>query len=403
MPMIVKLPGEFGAGRRIGRAGAALRHRADRHLGARHRDAQGSERVVARGDGPARSGRSAFDLRRDALPEAPARLERPAQRSSTPATTTSTGRAPSCTTWSPTRPRSTTSSAAARPTRRGSRPTWRASRRGATSRPPWTRRRCGASPPSATSAGCATRRPRRRSRTRWTTSSTWSACRTGGGSPTTRSSRRRSRRCASIVRDNPGMVDVWIKLGEVLASAGSDDGGRRCVPAGARLARRSSSPTSSVSLGFVELNLKRLPEAEAAARRALNDVPTKAHELLARVALARGDFAAATEEARGRRGGAQPAAAGFAGDGRGAAGRGQAGRGARDRRAGGGAGARVAAPVGVRPRVPSRRRARAAEPRRRGRSGVPAGDRGVPDALAGLREPRRHPLHPGRPRGGRRG
>ncbi|OYV96506.1 MAG: hypothetical protein B7Z68_05505, partial [Acidobacteria bacterium 21-70-11] len=101
----------------------------------------------------------------------------------------------------------------------------------------------------------------------------------------------------AILKDNPGMVDVWLKLGEVLANAGLDE---QAVAAYRDAMQRSPIflPDASVSLGYVELNLKRLPEAEAAARRALKDVPTKAHELLARVALARGDFAAATEEAR---------------------------------------------------------------------------------------------------------
>ncbi|TAM56716.1 MAG: tetratricopeptide repeat protein [Acidobacteria bacterium] len=101
----------------------------------------------------------------------------------------------------------------------------------------------------------------------------------------------------AILKDNPGMVDVWLKLGEVLTNAGFDEE----AAAAYRDAMRRSPiflPDASVSLGYVELNLKHLPKAEAAARRALKDVPTKAHELLARVAIAKGDFAAATEEAR---------------------------------------------------------------------------------------------------------
>lgn len=100
----------------------------------------------------------------------------------------------------------------------------------------------------------------------------------------------------AIVKDNPGMVDVWIKLGEVLAEAGLD--------ADAAAAYRSALdlspvflPDIVVALGFVQLRLDQLDDAEKAARQALLDVPSKAHELLARVALARSNLAVAEAEA----------------------------------------------------------------------------------------------------------
>jgi len=109
----------------------------------------------------------------------------------------------------------------------------------------------------------------------------------------------------SILQDNPGMVDVWIKLGEVLFDAGFDE---EATAAYQQALDRSPVflPDISISLGYVELRRKRLPEADAAARRALEQVPTKAHELLARVALARGDFASAAEQAQAAVSGRNP-------------------------------------------------------------------------------------------------
>ncbi len=57
-------------------------------------------------------------------------------------------------------------------------------------------------------------------------------------------------------------------------------------------------PDIEVAWGFVELRLNKLDEAESVGRRTAQAVPTKAHELLARIALARGDLAAAESEAR---------------------------------------------------------------------------------------------------------
>ena len=101
----------------------------------------------------------------------------------------------------------------------------------------------------------------------------------------------------SIVKDNPAMVDVWVKLGEVLTEVGED--------AEAAAAYREAVnrcpvflPDIAASLGFAELRVSHLDEAEALARKALPDVPTKAQELLARVALARGDLKAAAEHAQ---------------------------------------------------------------------------------------------------------
>jgi len=56
--------------------------------------------------------------------------------------------------------------------------------------------------------------------------------------------------------------------------------------------------TLALPLGMVELEMGHLPEAEARARMALDEEPGRARLLLARVALARGDLAAAESDAR---------------------------------------------------------------------------------------------------------
>jgi choline-sulfatase len=101
----------------------------------------------------------------------------------------------------------------------------------------------------------------------------------------------------SVVKDNPGMSDVWIKLGELLSGVGRDE---EAAVAYRQALDRSPVflPDIEVAWGFVELRLNKLDEAESVGRRTAQAVPTKAHELLARIALARGDLAAAESEAR---------------------------------------------------------------------------------------------------------
>ena len=109
----------------------------------------------------------------------------------------------------------------------------------------------------------------------------------------------------SIVAENPGMADVWVKLGELYSEVNNDDESATAY----RQALEHSPvflPDTAVRLGLVELRLKRFDEAERLARGALNDIPVKAHELLARIALARGDLATAETEARAAAGPRNP-------------------------------------------------------------------------------------------------
>jgi len=102
---------------------------------------------------------------------------------------------------------------------------------------------------------------------------------------------------SAVVAGNPGMTEARVKLAELQAEAGRDDE----AAASYRTALERSEvplPDAAVALGVVELGRKRLDEAERLARGALELVPLKARVLLSRVALARGDLAAAEREAR---------------------------------------------------------------------------------------------------------
>ncbi len=108
-----------------------------------------------------------------------------------------------------------------------------------------------------------------------------------------------------MVAENPGMTEAWIKLAELQADAGRDDD----AAATYRQVLDHSPvplPDIAISFGIVELRRKRFDEAEKLARGALSGLPTKAHTLLSRVALAKGDFATAEREAREAAAGRDP-------------------------------------------------------------------------------------------------
>lgn len=99
------------------------------------------------------------------------------------------------------------------------------------------------------------------------------------------------------VKENPGMIDAWVRLGELLAEAGQDD---EAAEAYRQAAARSAVfvPDRAISHGLIELRRQKLDEAEKLASAALPELPIAAHELLARIALARGDLAKAEAAAR---------------------------------------------------------------------------------------------------------
>jgi arylsulfatase A-like enzyme/tetratricopeptide (TPR) repeat protein len=107
-----------------------------------------------------------------------------------------------------------------------------------------------------------------------------------------------------LLDKNPGFLEARLKLGDVLLEAG------RAKEAADVFAEAAASPGASgdvwVALGDARLREGRLDEADAAAAHALSDSPTRAHELRARVALRRGDLAAAEREAQAARERARP-------------------------------------------------------------------------------------------------
>ena len=109
----------------------------------------------------------------------------------------------------------------------------------------------------------------------------------------------------AMVKANPAMVEVWIKLGDVYADAGRDDESEAAYH---QALERTPVFLDDVALsqGYAQLRRGRLLEAEAAARRALPLSPAKARDLLTRVALARNRTDEAEGYARAAAGGPDP-------------------------------------------------------------------------------------------------
>jgi tetratricopeptide (TPR) repeat protein len=99
------------------------------------------------------------------------------------------------------------------------------------------------------------------------------------------------------LRENPNMFDAWVTLGSLFKEIGNDD---EAAAAYRQALDRSPvfQPDLSAELGFIEVRRRHLDEAEQLARKSLSGVPSKARELLAHIALARGDISAAEREAR---------------------------------------------------------------------------------------------------------
>jgi len=98
-----------------------------------------------------------------------------------------------------------------------------------------------------------------------------------------------------IVHENPRMLDVWDILARDLDSLGRTDDAINAAKSGLRL----SPNTTHLALMVAKLSIDagRLDEAKAHAELALKDEPSVAHDILARVALARNDLVTAEREA----------------------------------------------------------------------------------------------------------
>ena len=107
-----------------------------------------------------------------------------------------------------------------------------------------------------------------------------------------------------LLAESPEFLEARLKLGGVLMEAG------RAKEAADVLAAAAASPGASgdvwIALGDARLREGKLEEADAAAARAMSDSATRAHELRARVALRRGDLAAAERESQAARERARP-------------------------------------------------------------------------------------------------
>ena len=98
-----------------------------------------------------------------------------------------------------------------------------------------------------------------------------------------------------LLRTEPDMVDLWDMRSKVLFRMGRADD---AIAAGKEALRRSpTSATLAVDLAHQLLLSGRLDEAKQHAELALNGDPSRAREILARIALLRGDLAAAEREA----------------------------------------------------------------------------------------------------------
>ncbi len=100
-----------------------------------------------------------------------------------------------------------------------------------------------------------------------------------------------------VLSSNPRFADAWAKLGSVYEELGQYDDAIEAYREGIK-----ASPTSSgefaLSMTALFLKQNRLDEAKKHAELALERNPAGAHQFLARIALASGDFASAEREAR---------------------------------------------------------------------------------------------------------
>ncbi|MGE5359185.1 MAG: sulfatase-like hydrolase/transferase [Bacteroidales bacterium] len=98
-----------------------------------------------------------------------------------------------------------------------------------------------------------------------------------------------------LLADNPSMVDVWAQLAAVLTTQGKN--GEAADALEHAVALDPEVAENQLTLASTLVPLGRLDEAAAHARRALGKSPGVAHELLAKVAYARGNRAEAQAEA----------------------------------------------------------------------------------------------------------
>jgi len=99
-----------------------------------------------------------------------------------------------------------------------------------------------------------------------------------------------------LVRENPRMLDVWDILARDLDQLGRTDDAINAAKSGLRL----SPNTTHLALMVAKMSIDagRLEEARQHAELAVKDEPSVAHDILARVALAKNDLVTAEREAK---------------------------------------------------------------------------------------------------------
>jgi arylsulfatase A-like enzyme/Tfp pilus assembly protein PilF len=98
-----------------------------------------------------------------------------------------------------------------------------------------------------------------------------------------------------LLRDNPNMLDIWALQSRALSKLGRIEEAVDAAKQGLRVSPNSAS--LAVTVANLSLELGHLDDAEAHAKLALKQMPHDGHEVLARVALRRKDFAKARQEA----------------------------------------------------------------------------------------------------------
>jgi arylsulfatase A-like enzyme/Flp pilus assembly protein TadD len=99
----------------------------------------------------------------------------------------------------------------------------------------------------------------------------------------------------TVLKDNPGMTDVWLQYAGVLTKLGRDADALRAYQQVIRL--KPEEPAGLLGATAALIALGRLDEAKQHAELAAKNSPGSAHENLAQIALARKDYAEAQRQA----------------------------------------------------------------------------------------------------------
>jgi choline-sulfatase len=99
-----------------------------------------------------------------------------------------------------------------------------------------------------------------------------------------------------VLADDPGMTDVWLQLAEVYVRQGMSEEAVKAY--GEAIRRNPKDPGSLIGAAAQLLRLGRLDEARKHGELAVSLAPAGAHEILARIALARKDKDGALKEAQ---------------------------------------------------------------------------------------------------------